>query len=81
MTEQWLVFRDRETGRELCAYTIRGTFAGERAATVELLAHENGIEPERITTTLERRRGGSDPESPTRSGTGSPKRPDGNGTF
>lgn len=58
MREKWLVFRDRETGRELCAYTIRGTFAGERAATIELLAAEEGIEPERITTTIEERRAG-----------------------
>ena len=56
MSESWLVFRDRETGRELLAYTIRGTFAGERAATIELLAAENDIDPERITTTIEDRR-------------------------
>jgi len=55
MREKWLVFRDRETGRELCAYTIRGTFKGERAATIELLAAEEGIAPERITTTIESR--------------------------
>ena len=58
MTEQWLVFTDRETGRELAAYTVRGTFPGERAETVKLLAHDNGIAPERITTTLERRQSG-----------------------
>lgn len=51
--EQWAVFRDRETGRELCAYTIRGTFPGERAATVELLAAENGIPQEQIVMTIE----------------------------
>ena len=55
MREKWLVFRDRETGRELCAYTIRGTFAGERTATIELLAAEEGIAPERIITTIESR--------------------------
>ena len=54
--EKWEVFRDRETGRELCAYTIRGTFPGERAATIELLAAENGIEPGRIEVTIETRR-------------------------
>lgn len=58
MREKWLVFRDRETGRELCAYTIRGTFEGERAATIDLLAAEEGIEPERIITTIEERRAG-----------------------
>lgn len=55
MAEDWVVFKDKDTGRELCAYTIRGTFEGERAATIELLAFENGINPERITTTIERR--------------------------
>lgn len=65
MTEQWLVFTDRETGRELAAYTVRGTFPGERAETVKLLAHDNGIAPERITTTLERRQSGSRPAGST----------------
>ena len=55
MREQWLIFRDRETGRELGAYTIRGTFPGEREATIELLAAENGIKPEQIVTAIERR--------------------------
>lgn len=56
MREKWLVFRDRETGRELCAYTIRGTFPGERQATIELLAAEKGIPEERIETATETRR-------------------------
>ena len=56
MTEQWLVFRDRETGRELCAYTIRGTFPGERRATIELLAVEKGIPEEQIETAIEKRK-------------------------
>lgn len=55
MREQWLVFRDKETGRELLAYTIRGTFPGERQATIELLAAENGIKPEQITTEIVKR--------------------------
>jgi len=55
MREQWLVFRDKETGRELCAYTIRGTFRGEREETINLLAFENGIDPEQIETTIENR--------------------------
>ena len=55
MKEQWLVFRDRITGRELLAYTVRGTFQGERAATVELLAAENGIPESQIETTVEER--------------------------
>ena len=53
--EKWIIFKDRETGRELCAYTIRGTFAGEQEATIEQLAHEKGIAPERITVTIENR--------------------------
>jgi len=53
--EPWKVFKDSETGRELCAYTIRGTFAGEQEATIEQLAHEKGIAPERITVTTENR--------------------------
>ena len=53
--EQWAVFRDKETGQELGAYTIRGTFAGEAKATAELLAAENGITPEQITVTIENR--------------------------
>lgn len=53
--EYWKVFTDSKTGRELCAYTIRGTFEGEQAATIESLAYENGISPERITVTIERR--------------------------
>lgn len=51
--EKWIVFRDRDTGRELCAYTLRGTFPGELDATREQLAAENGIEPDRITTATE----------------------------
>lgn len=53
--QQWLVFKDSKTGRELCAYTIRGTFKGERQATIEQLAQEEGIDPARITTTMEQR--------------------------
>ena len=29
MGELWKVFKDSKTGKELCAYTIRGTFDGE----------------------------------------------------
>lgn len=31
--EEWVIFTDRETGRQLCAYTIRGTFPGEKEDT------------------------------------------------
>ena len=40
MTEKWFIFRDRETGQELGGYTMQGTFPGERAATIELIAAE-----------------------------------------
>lgn len=53
--EEWLIFKDRETGRELCAYTIRGTFPGEKEETVKLLAYENGIPRERIITEIVKR--------------------------
>jgi len=55
MSEQYLVFRDRQTGAELLAYTIRGTFPGERAETIKLLAAENGIPAEQIETVTETR--------------------------
>ena len=54
--EKWKVFTDKDTGRELCAYTIRGTAPGEEAATIELLAFENGIEPDRIAVKIESRK-------------------------
>ena len=54
--EQWLIFTDRETGRELCAYTIRGTFPGERAATIRDLAAANGIPEAQIMTATEWRK-------------------------
>lgn len=54
--EKWKVFRDKNTGRELCAYTIRGTFPGEEAATIEQLSHEEGITPDQISVTIENRK-------------------------
>lgn len=53
--EQWLIFKDKQTGRELCAYTLRGTFPGEREATARMLAAENGISESRIETRIEAR--------------------------
>lgn len=41
-------FKDRATGRKLCAYTEYGTFPGEREATAAQLAEENGIPVEQI---------------------------------
>ena len=54
MFEKWLVFR--HDGKEICAYTLRGTFPGERDETIKLLAHEKGIPAEEITCTIENRR-------------------------
>ena len=48
---RWVVFSIR--GRELCRYSIKGTFTGEMEATVELLAYENGIEADEIEIKLE----------------------------
>lgn len=47
MREEWLVFYHE--GREICRYTLRGTFPGEREETIKLLAHERGIPAEEIT--------------------------------
>lgn len=55
MKEQWLVFYHGE--KELAAYTLRGTFAGERQATIELLASEKGIPESEIHAAVELRSG------------------------
>jgi hypothetical protein len=51
--EKYLVFYLNE--KELAAYTLRGTFPGEREATIDLLAHENGVDPTAIRTEYEDR--------------------------
>lgn len=51
MKEPWVVFYDKN-GKELSAYTMRGTFADERKATIELLAAEKGIPEEDINTKI-----------------------------
>lgn len=53
MTEQWIIFYHGE--KELAAYTVRGSFSGELAATVDLLAYENQISKEDIRVTCETR--------------------------
>ncbi len=53
--EEWAIFTDRETGRELCAYTIRGTFPGEKEDTKQLLSFKKGIPVEQIETHIEKR--------------------------
>lgn len=52
---EWIAFYTPD-GKELGAYTLRGTFAGELQATKELLASENGLKPEDITAKLENRK-------------------------
>ena len=53
MTEKYLVFY--LDNKELAAYTVRGTFPGEKEATIELLASENNTVPEQIRTAYEDR--------------------------
>lgn len=55
MREEWVVFTDRNTGKELCSYTTRGTFPGELEATRAELAAENGLQEEQIETHIETR--------------------------
>jgi hypothetical protein len=52
--EKYIVFYDKD-GKELLCYTQNGTFPGERTATIELLAHENGIPESEITAKEETR--------------------------
>ena len=47
----WIVFRIGD--KVLCKYSVKGTFLGEMAATLELLAFEQGVNPEDITIKLE----------------------------
>ncbi len=51
--EKYIVFYHDE--KELAAYTLRGSFAGEREATIELLAYENNVTPAEIRTEYEDR--------------------------
>lgn len=48
MKEPWLVFL--RNGKELFAYTMRGSFEGEAEVTIQLLAYEHGCDPADITT-------------------------------
>jgi hypothetical protein len=49
--EKYLVFT--LNGKEIMAYTIYGTFPGEKQATLELLAYENNCKLEDIKTHIE----------------------------
>ena len=53
MKENYKVFKLK--GKELCAYTLRGTFPGEEEATKELLAGENNCKPSDISVSIEER--------------------------
>lgn len=50
MKEKYKVFKLK--GKELCAYTLRGTFPGEEEATKELLAGENNCKPSDISVSI-----------------------------
>lgn len=45
--EPWIVFYAPD-GRELMAYTVRGTFEGELESTIKLLADESGLSESEI---------------------------------
>lgn len=55
MRETWKMFYDSGTGRTLGGYTIRGTFDGEEESTRQLLAHENGLQPDSVIVQIETR--------------------------
>lgn len=55
MSEPYLVFY--RGVQELCAYTLRGSFDGEVADTVALLASERGIPASAIRVAVEQRSG------------------------
>jgi len=48
---KWKTFR--LNGRLLAAYTLKDTFPGEEAATLELLAYDHKCKPEDITVSIE----------------------------
>ena len=49
---KWVTFHAPD-GRELCAYTVQGSFSGEMQATKDLLAYEHGLKPEQISVSIE----------------------------
>ena len=48
MKEPWIVFYGPD-GKELCSYTVRGTFPGELQDTISHLAFEHGLSPGEIS--------------------------------
>ena len=55
MREKWKVFYNADTGQTLGSYTLRGSFDCEEEATRELLAAENGLQPEAVIVQIETR--------------------------
>ena len=51
--EEWLVFYHE--GKEICSYTVAGTFAGEKEETIKLLAYEKGIPEQEIVCSIVKR--------------------------
>lgn len=51
--DKWQVFRDKNTGRMLCSYTLKGSFPGEKEITLEQLSYEKGITMDQIRITTE----------------------------
>lgn len=51
MTE-WIVFKNRETKKELAAVTLEGFTRNELKETVELLAYDNNLDKALITYEL-----------------------------
>ena len=53
MKELYIVFF--VNGKEKAAYTVRGTFHGELEDTKNLIAYENGMDPENVLVKIEQR--------------------------
>lgn len=53
MSKPWFVFYLHD--KELAAYTLHGTFAGEAMETKKLLAYEHGVSEDEIAVVLENR--------------------------
>lgn len=49
----WKVFY--LNGKELCAYTLEGSFAGEEQATKEMLAYDHNVSVDDIEVRIEKR--------------------------
>lgn len=52
----WKVFKDKRTGRELCAYTLPQSTPDEEETTIALLCFEEHLKPEQIAVSIEKRK-------------------------